>query len=275
MSATDASSGRLQAGTGIALVAIIALLALISLVWTPHGGVSAGTTPLAEPGAVHWLGTDATGRDVVAALMSATLMSLLLAWFATLVSLLIGVPLGALLAARFGGGTARQLVLVGILPAALCLGAIFGALRVQSTLSVFLSIGLPGAVAATVGGRAVMAPVLAADFVAAARLAGLGWLGAGQRHVVPLVLPRLIALGLELLAAAMLVEVTLSFAGLGVDGAGLSLGTMLRDGQQLAQVRPLLVVAPGAVAVVTALALLIAASGLRAGGPVEARHGAA
>lgn len=275
MSATAASSGRLQAGTGIALVAIIALLALISLVWTPHGGVSAGTTPLAEPGAVHWLGTDATGRDVVAALMSATLMSLLLAWFATLVSLLIGVPLGTLLAARFGGGTARQLVLVGILPAALCLGAIFGALRVQSTLSVFLAIGLPGAVAATVGGRAVMAPVLAADFVAAARLAGLGWLGAGQRHVVPLVLPLLIALGLELLAAAMLVEVTLSFAGLGVDGAGLSLGTMLRDGQQLAQVRPLLVVAPGAVAVVTALALLIAASGLRAGGTLEARHGTA
>jgi peptide/nickel transport system permease protein len=115
-----------------------------------------------------------------------------------------------------------------------------------------------------------MAPVLAADYVAAARLAGLGWLGAGQRHVVPMVLPGLVALGMELLAAAMLIEVTLSFAGLGVDGAGLSLGTMLRDGQQLAQARPLLVVAPGAVAVVTALALLIAAGGLR-----EAPRGAA
>jgi ABC-type dipeptide/oligopeptide/nickel transport system permease subunit len=57
--------------------------------------------------------------------------------------------------------------------------------------------------------------------------------------------------------------VTLSFAGLGVDGSGLSLGTMLRDGQQLAQARPLLVVAPGAVAVATGLALLMAASGLR------------
>jgi ABC-type dipeptide/oligopeptide/nickel transport system permease subunit len=66
-------------------------------------------------------------------------------------------------------------------------------------------------------------------------------------------------------AAALLVELTLSFAGLGVDGTGLSLGTMLRDGQQLAQVRPLLVVAPGAVAVLTILALLVAASGLREG----------
>jgi peptide/nickel transport system permease protein len=263
MTAAGTSRAWLQAGTGIALAATIALLALVSLVWTPHGGVPGSAMALAEPGGAHWLGTDQTGRDVVSALMSATLMSLLLAWFATLVSLVVGIPLGAFVAARMGPGPARQLVLVGILPAALCLGAVFGGLRVQSTLAVFLAIGLPGAVAATVATRAIMAPVLAADFVAAARLAGLGWLGAGQRHVVPMVLPALVALGLELLAAAMLIEVTLSFAGLGVDGAGLSLGTMLRDGQQLAQARPLLVVAPGVVAVVTALALLVAASGLR------------
>jgi len=275
MSAIAAPRGRLQAGAGIVLVAIIALLALVSLVWTPHGGVVGSATPLAEPDAVHWLGTDQTGRDVVSALMSGTLMSLLLAWFATLVSLVIGILAGVLLARRFGAGERRQLVLVGILPAALCLGAVFGGLRVQSTLSVFLAIGLPGAVAAAVAARAILTPVLAADYVSAARLAGLGWLEAGQRHVVPMVMPQLIALGMELLATAMLVEVTLSFAGLGVDGAGLSLGTMLRDGQQLAQVRPLLVIAPGAVALVTALALLIVAGGLRAGRVSEARSGAA
>ncbi len=264
------AQGRLQAGTGIALAATIALLALVSLVWTPHGGVAAGT-PLAEPGASHWLGTDQAGRDLVAALMSGTLMSLLLAWFATLVGMVVGIPLGALLAARLGAGERRQLVLVGLLPPALCLGAILGALQVQSTLSVFLAIGVPGAVAAALASRAILAPVLAEDYVAAARLAGLGWLAAVQRHVVPTALPALVALGLELLAAALLVEVTLSFAGLGVDGTGLSLGTLLRDGQQLAQARPLLVIAPGAVAVVTSLALLVGANGLRAGGLMEGR----
>jgi peptide/nickel transport system permease protein len=263
MTARTAIRGRLQASAGMALVAIILLLAVISLVWTPHGGVTASSVPLAEPGATHWLGTNQTGRDVVSALMSATLMSLLLASFATLVSLVIGIPLGGLLAARLGSGPARQLVLVGILPAALCLGTILAGMQVPSTLSVFLAIGLPGAVAATVASRMIMAPVLAADYVAAAKLAGLDWLGTGQRHVVPMVLPQLTALALELLAVAMLVEVTLSFAGLGVDGAGLSLGTMLRDGQQLAQARPLLVVAPGGVAMVTALAMLVAAGGLR------------
>jgi peptide/nickel transport system permease protein len=275
MSTASATRGRLQIGTGIALAVIIALLALISLVWTPHGGTMAAGVPLALPDGTHWLGTDAGARDLVAALMSATLMSLLLAWFATLVSLVIGIPLGTLLAARLGGGAHRQPVLVGILPASLCLGFVFGALQVPSTLAVFLAIGVPGVVVTSVASRATMAPVLGADYVAAARLAGLGWLGAGQRHVVPAVLPGLVALGLELLAAALLVEVTLSFAGLGVDGAGLSLGTMLRDGQQLASARPLLVIAPGAVAVVMTLALLVAAGGLRTSRLMEPRDAAA
>jgi ABC-type dipeptide/oligopeptide/nickel transport system permease subunit len=202
---------------------------------------------------------------VVAALMWATLMSLLLAWFATLVSFAIGIPVGTLLAQQFGAGGVRQLMMIGIMPAALCIGAISSGLQLPATVSVFLAIGLPGVVAAGLASRVIMAPVLSADYVSAARLAGLGWVGAGGRHIVPAVLPQLIALGMELLAAALLVELTLSFAGLGVDGTGLSLGTMLRDGQQLAQVRPLLVVAPGAVAVLTILALLVAASGLREG----------
>lgn len=265
MSAVGKRRARLQAGAGIALAAIIALLALISLVWTPHGGVVGSGAPLAEPDSTHWLGTDATGRDLASALMSATLMSLLLAWFATLVSLVIGIAAGTLLAVRRGRGEKRQLVLVGIVPAALGIGAILAGLQVPSTLAVFLAIGIPGAIAATLASRAIMAPALGADYVSAARLAGLGWLGAGQRHVVPMVLPRLSALGLELLAAALLVEVTLSFAGLGVNGGGLSLGTMLRDGQQLAQARPLLVLAPGVVTVATTLALLLAAGGLREG----------
>jgi peptide/nickel transport system permease protein len=262
MNAGVVPRARLLTGTGIALVALIALLALVSLAWTTDGEAAAGA-PLAEPDGAHWLGTDEAGRDVVAALLPATLTSLLLAWFATLVSLVLGIPAGTLLAARCGGGARRHMVLAGMLPAALCLGAILRGLQIEPTLAVCLAIGVPGAVTATIASRGILAPVLGADYVAAARLAGLGWLGAGQRHVVPLALPRLAALALELLAAALLVEVTLSFAGLGVNGGGLSLGTMLRDGQQLAQMRPLLVIAPGAVAVATGLALLLAASGLR------------
>ena len=44
---------------------------------------------------------------------------------------------------------------------------------------------------------------------------------------------------------------------------------MLRDSQQVMTIRPLLILVPGAVAVITSLALMLAASGLRG-----VRHGA-
>ena len=88
-------------------------------------------------------------------------------------------------------------------------------------------------------------------------------MSAAQRHVLPQALPRLVALGLELLAAAVLTELSLSFAGLGALPPGSSLGLMLREAQQFAMLRPLLVIAPGAAVMLFALGLLLAASGLR------------
>jgi len=86
---------------GLVIVALVVLPALASLFWTPHANTVAAT--LAEPSAIHWLGTDAAGRDVLSSLMSAALASLLLVGFATLVCLLIGVPVGAFIALRYEG----------------------------------------------------------------------------------------------------------------------------------------------------------------------------
>jgi peptide/nickel transport system permease protein len=261
VTATFTPRGRLQVGAGLAVAVGIALCATISVILS-FGGGEAGGAPLMEPGAAHWLGTDQTGRDVVSALMTATLTSLLVAWFAALVSLAIGIPAGIVLASRLGAGNGPR-SMVAMLPVAICLGVVLTALAFQSTLAVFIAIGIPGVVAVARATRAIVAPPLGTDYFSAARLAGLGWLGSAQRHIVPMVMPLLIAMGLEWLAVALLVEVTLSFAGLGVAGDGFSLGTMLREDWPVASMRPLLVIVPGVVAVVVPLALLIAADGLR------------
>lgn len=258
------SRGVLLGGT---LVALIAILALVSLAWTPHG--TATLAPLAEPSATHWLGTDATGRDGVSLLMAATLTTLLLASFATLATLLVGVPIGVVLALRIGP-TSYSAHAIAMLPPALLIGIVTAGLAAPANLTIFLAIALPGVFVASAITREVLAPLWSRDYVTAARLAGLRPLAAAQRHVLPRLLPQLGALGLELLAAAILIEVSLSFAGLGVLPPGASLGLMLRDGQQFMAIRPLLVLAPGAVALIAALALMLAASGLRGG-----RHGAA
>lgn len=251
---------------GAALAVIIAVLALVSIAWTPHG--AAVLAPLAEPDAIHWIGTDAIGRDGTSVLMAATLTTLLLAVFGTLASLFVGIPIGAALAV-LRPPTRRTAHVIGMLPPALLIGMVVSGLAAPANLTVFLAITLPGVVVAAIITRQALAPLWHRDYVTAARLGGLRPLAAAQRHVLPRLLPQLAALGLELLAIAILIEVSLSFAGLGVLPPGASLGLMLRESQQFMAVRPLLVLVPGAVAVVTALALMLAASGLR-----RARHGA-
>jgi len=251
---------------GVALAFVIAVLALVSLAWTPHG--AANLTPLAEPDINHWIGTDAAGRDGVSMLMAATLTTLLLAVFGTLASLFVGIPIGVALALRLPP-TGRTAHAIGMLPPALLIGMMVSGLAAPANLTLFLAIALPGAVVAAIITRRVLAPLWRRDYVTAARLAGLRPLAAGQRHVLPRLLPQLGALGLELLAVAILIEISLSFAGLGILPPGASLGLMLREALQFMAIRPLLILVPGAVAVVTALALMLAASGLRG-----VRHGA-
>lgn len=252
---------------GVAVTTVVALLALVSLAWTPHGG--AVLSPLAEPDATHWIGTDAAGRDGIATLMAATLTTLLLAWVASLVSLLIGVPAGIAMAVWLGPAQ-RTAHATAMLPPALAIGMVVAGLGAPANLTIALSIAAPGIVVAAAITRQLLAPIWASDFVTAARLAGLSPLSTAQRHVAPRLLPQVAALWLDLAAAAILIEISLSFAGLGVLPPGTSLGLMLRQSQQFLMVRPLLVIVPGTVAVVTALALLLAAKGFR-----EARHGAA
>lgn len=250
---------------GLALVAFIVLPALVALFWTPLGATTG--TPLADPDPTYWLGTDPAGRDLVSLLMSSTLSSLLLAWFSTLVVVLLALPAATFIALRLeSDGPALSLL---ALPApALVIGLVVSGLGAPGNLTIILGIVLPGVVAAIPALSRAIRELWRLDYVTSARLAGLSTLATTQRHVLPRLLPRLFAIGLDLLAVALLIEVTLTFAGLGTSPSGSSLGLMLRDGQQYLALRPLLVIAPGLVTVGAALALLLAATGLRGG-----RHG--
>ncbi len=247
---------------GLAVVALVALSALLSLFWTPHAGAAAAT--LAEPDLIHWLGTDAEGRDVLSSLMSAMLGSLSLAAFATLVCLFIGIPIGTIIALRYEGEVPAVPTL-SLPAAALAIALVVSALDAPGNLTVILAIVLPGLPATVQLVVASLRPLWRLDFVTSARLAGLSAFSTAQRHVVPRLLPPLVATAFELLAVALLIEVMLAFAGLGTLPPGTSLGLMLRDAQQFLTIRPLLVIAPGLVTTIAALALLLVAARCRHG----------
>ena len=250
----------MRAPAGLGIVALVAGLAVLSVVW--EGSVG---TPLAEPGTRHWLGTDPVGRDLVPALMGAASTTLPLALFGTIVCLFVGMPVGVALS-RSGSAAGQAQHPVALLTPALLIGLVVSGLGASGYLTLLASIALPGFVLVAISTRDVLAPLWRQDFVTSARLAGLGTLSAAQRHVLPRLLPRLAANACELLAAVVLIEVSLSFAGLGVRPPGTSLGLLLREGQQFVTVRPLLVIMPGVVVVVLVLGLLLAAAGLRGRG---------
>ena len=89
--------------TGVVMFAVVALLCIFArqiCAFDPNGIDL--TAARQAPNAVHWLGTDQTGRDMLARTLAAGQISLLVGVCSVLIALVIGTVLGAL-AGYFGG----------------------------------------------------------------------------------------------------------------------------------------------------------------------------
>ena len=101
------------------------------------------------------------------------------------------------------------------------------------------------------------------DYVAAARLAGLGNAAIAMRPLLPNIMSLIIVQGTIQLSLGILAEAGLSYVGLGTQPPATSLGLMLRDAQSLFLIHPWLSVVPGLTIVFIVIALNIAGDGLR------------
>src|SRR5258706_15508850 len=84
-----------SAMAGLAVVVALLLLALVIGWVSPHDPTRMDSKPLQAPSGSHWFGTDDTGRDVFTRIGYGGRVSLAIGLAAVLVSLAIGVPLGA------------------------------------------------------------------------------------------------------------------------------------------------------------------------------------
>jgi peptide/nickel transport system permease protein len=212
----------------------------------------------AGPSAVHWLGTDRLGRDVLSRLMFGGRVTLLAVAGAVVVFAVLGIALG-LLAGYLGGWPDRVISRFADLMLALP-----GIIVLLMVLSVF-----PGNDAASMVALAVLScPVLLRVvrgltlslrqelYVKAARLAGLTGPQIMVRHILPrLAGPIIVQLSL-FSATAVLVQAALSFLGLSTpETKGPSWGNMVAEASQVVSDDPWLLVPTGAILVLTVLAL--------------------
>ncbi|WP_159998939.1 ABC transporter permease [Roseomonas sp. 18066] len=247
---------RLNAVIGGLLMALLLATALLSTVWTPYNPLGVALRArLNAPSALHWLGTDEVGRDVVSRLMAGAGTSCLVALLTVTLAVLLGGAIG--LVAGFARGWADRLLMLvndallafpGIL-LALGLLAVLGA----SQWGIIAALGL--AYAPTVA-RIVRGSVLSIrerEFVEASRAIGNSELYTLWRHVLPGTASPLIVLATSMFGWAILAESALSFLGLGVPPPAPTWGNMLAAARPYLETAIWLSLSPGAC---IALALL-------------------
>lgn len=212
--------------------------------------------PMMPPSARYPLGTDALGHDMLSYLIWGGRTSLIFAIGASLVSLLVGILLGAV-PTMVGPVTdqlgARLVELVLMIPQLFLLITAV-ALVGSSTWVVVLIIGLTLWPANAKIMRNEVLSLRGRPFAEAAAVAGLSKMGILFRHIVPNGIGPVIANSSLQMGYAVLMEAGLDFLGLG-DPNHPSWGQALNAGQEYMTSAPWLVIFPGLILVILMLAL--------------------
>lgn len=245
---------------GVAALSFIILEVLIALCapwvapYDPYQGDFTATWQ--TPNALHWLGTDDLGRDVLSRLIYGARVSISVGVLSQLAIAVVGLPIGALAGLRGGWldyVVMRIIDVLSSLPALLfyillmvALGAGFGNLIIALAATGWIGLA-----------RLVRGQVLSlkeTDYVRAARA-----MGGGTWHIIVTHLlrnamtPVIVALALGI-PGAMLAEAGLSFLGLGIPSPQASWGQMIGLYQPYIRTAWHLTVFPATVLAVTMLA---------------------
>lgn len=178
-----------------------------------------------------YLGTDRYGRDLLSRLMIGARVSVSVGAVAVLISLFVGIPLGAI--AGFYGGKVDTAIrwflqVVWSIPTLLLVIALTLALG-KGFWQVFVAIGLTMWVEVARVVRGEVWSQKNREYVEAARVAGFSSWYILRKHVLPNSLAPLIVVSAANFAAAILVESGLSFLGLGAQPPIPSWGGIIKD----------------------------------------------
>jgi peptide/nickel transport system permease protein len=254
---------------GLAALATLGAIALLvvagPLLWTIAPEATNPAQGLAGPSAVHPLGADELGRDVLSRLLHGGRVTLLVGVAAMLASLLIGVIVGAL--AGFNGGW-LDAVLMRFTDGMLAVPAFFFILVVITVVgtSVATLVLVIGALSWMPVARVVYGETLrwkTSEFVVAAVSLGVPPPRLLLRHILPQAIPSLVVSATLGVAFAILTESALSYLAFGVQPPLPSWGNMLQRAQQYVFTAPALALYPGLAITVVVLAFNFLGDGLR------------
>ena len=234
---------------GAGIVVIMLLVAVFAPWLAPYDPVTVDFgAMLSPPGAKHWLGTDAFGRDVLSRLIYGSRTALLVGFGSALLGATAGAVLGVG-SAYFGGKI--DLYLQRLMDVLLCFPLIILALAIVAIMgnnlsNLILAITIPMIPRCALVIRSSALSIREMPYVDAARASGFTHRRIILRHMLPNVMAPYLIMLTAFLGQAILLEASLSFLGLGVQEPTAAWGLMLRGAAvEFAETAPWMAIFPG------------------------------
>lgn len=253
--------------TGLFVMVLIVLAAIFAPIIAPKDPFQVYDQFSAPPSAEHWLGTDQVGRDIFARLVYASRVSMLVGLGAVLIYTAIGTILGAL-SGYFGGWI--DILLMRVTDVFMSFPNLMIILVVVSILgpSLWNIIWILGLLGWPSVARLVRGSVLSlknVDFVKSGVVLGYSTPRILFFHILPNAIAPILVHATFGIAAAIIIEASLSFLGMGVQPPTASWGNMLTEAQSLTVLtsQPWLWVPPGILIVIVVLSINFIGDGLR------------
>lgn len=250
----------------LVLLLLILLAALLGPVLSPYTYSQQDAKMVNKwPGAAHWFGTDALGRDIFTRCWMGARVSLFIAFVSAVINVVIGVLYGGI-SGYFGGRTdlfmMRFVEIIYSVPDLLwviLLMVVMGA--GLKTIIIAIAITGWGSMARIVRGQVL--GLRQSEYVLAARTLGGSAGHIIWKHLLPnLMGPIIIELTFSI-PSAIFAEATLSYLGLGVPVPLASWGTLANDGANMLLLLPYQLLFPALLISLTMLGFNLLGDGLR------------
>ena len=248
----------------LVVLALIVLAAIFGPVLYPTDPFEMVWAPFSPPGESGFiLGTDYLGRDLLAMIIGGAKVSLLIGLAAAVVSIVIGVTVGAL--AGFYRGWVEEVLMrftefFQVLPTLLfsmVIVALFGA----SLPMITLAIGVVSWTAVARITRSEFLRIRELEYVTASRASGAGSMKLMFGVILPNAMPPIIVQSALMVGSAILFEAGLSFLGL-TDPNVVSWGQIIGSNRQYILDASYTVTIPGLAIFVTVLCISLVGDGL-------------
>ena len=257
---------RRGAMVALAIIVLLLAIALLAPLIAPFDPAQQSWSLVRKPpSALHWLGTDESGRDLLSRIIFGARASLSAGVVSVGIAILIGVPLGLL--AGYGPGwldatlsrITDAMLACPFLILAIALAAFLG----PSLTNAMVAIGITATPIFVRLTRGQVLAVKVEDYIESARAIGNPRWRIALRHILPNVMPQLLVQITLTIATAVIAEASLSFLGLGQQPPAPSWGSMLNAAQRFLTNAPWLAIWPGLAIFVTVLAFNLLGDGLR------------